>query len=127
MARALLKRLGMKVMIAEDSDSVRFALRMALEFLGHEVVGLAADGVEALQAFSRTHPQVVLMDVRMPNMDGLTCTARLHDIDPAAKVVVVTAGRTTETQARAAGADGFMEKPFDVSELRRVIERLVPA
>jgi len=62
--------------------------------------------------------------VRMPGMDGLACTERLHNLDPRAKVVVVTAGRTTESQARAAGATGFMEKPFDVSKLGRVIQQL---
>jgi CheY-like chemotaxis protein len=123
----VLKRFPMKVMIAEDSDSVRFALRMALEYLGHEVVGVAGDGEQALQTFTQAHPDVVLMDVRMPVMDGLTCTERLHDLDPRAKVVVVTAGRTTESQARAAGAAGFMEKPFDVSALGRVIEQLAAA
>jgi len=120
----VLKSFPMKVMIAEDSDSVRFALRMALEYLGHEVVGVARDGEQALQTFAQAHPDVVLMDVRMPGMDGLACTERLHNLDPRAKVVVVTAGRTTESQARAAGATGFMEKPFDVSKLGRVIQQL---
>lgn len=114
----------MKVMIAEDSDSVRFALRMAVEYLGHEVVSVAADGEQAVRAFTESHPEIVLMDVRMPVMDGLTCTARLHSLDPRAMIVVVTAGRTTASQARAAGAAGFVEKPFDLSALGRVIANL---
>jgi CheY-like chemotaxis protein len=114
-------------MIAEDSDSVRYALRLALEYLGHEVVGQAADGEEAVTIFLQQHPQLVVMDVRMPVMDGLTSTTLLRQFDPQTRVVIVTAGRTTESQARAAGADAFVEKPFDISSLGRVIDHLATA
>jgi CheY-like chemotaxis protein len=114
----------MKILVADDTDSVRYALRMALEYLGHEVVGLAADGQETLQKYETTQPELVVVDVRMPIMDGLTCTSLLAK-NHQAKVVVVTAGRTTETQARAAGACGFIEKPFDVFDLDRAIHGAV--
>jgi DNA-binding NarL/FixJ family response regulator len=117
----------MKVLIAEDTDSVRFALRIAMEYLGHEVVGTATDGHEVLEKYQRMHPEVVLMDVRMPRMDGLTCTSLLSKQDPNAKIVIVTAGRTTATEARNAGASGFMEKPFEITELKRLISALAPA
>jgi DNA-binding NarL/FixJ family response regulator len=111
----------MKVMIADDTDSVRFALRLALEYLGHEVVGFAADGHEAIEKYGSMHPDLIVMDVRMPRMDGLTCTALLSKTDPSARVVVVTGSRTTESEAREAGARGFLEKPFDVTDLDRAI------
>lgn len=114
----------MKVLIAEDTESVRFALRMAVEYLGHEVVATASDGEEALQQYDRLHPEVVLMDVRMPRMDGLTCTSRLARQDPRAKVVIITGGRTTEQDAVGAGARGFVEKPFGIDELGRLIRSL---
>jgi len=120
MAWALLKRRPMKVLVADDTDSVRFALRMALEYLGHEVVGFATNGEETIKKFETTQPELVVMDVRMPVMDGLTCTSLLAK-NHQAKVVVVTGGRTTESQAREAGACGFIEKPFDVFELNRAI------
>jgi DNA-binding NarL/FixJ family response regulator len=85
----------MKILIADDTDSVRFALRLALEYLGHEVVGFACDGHEAIEKYSKS--------------------------DPSARVVVVTGSRTTESEAREAGARGFLEKPFDVSDLDRAI------
>jgi len=110
----------MKILVADDTDSVRFALRMALEYLGHEVVGFAANGEETIEKFETTQPELVVMDVRMPVMDGLTCTTLLAKTHHA-KVVVVTGGRTTESQARAAGACGFIEKPFDVFDLDRAI------
>lgn len=114
----------MKVLIAEDTESVRCALRLALEFLGHQVVGQATDGVEALKQCEQAKPEIVLMDVRMPRMDGLTCTTLLSQLIPRARVIIVTGGRTTEQQARAAGALGFVEKPFDLGHLNRTIQSL---
>ena len=114
----------MKVLIAEDTDSVQFALRMLVEHLGHEVVACANDGKEALVKYGQTHPELVLMDVRMPEMDGLTCTAQLAAQDPHAKVVIVTGGRTTEREARQAGARGFVEKPFEMAQLDQLLYAL---
>jgi two-component system chemotaxis response regulator CheY len=114
----------MKVLIAEDTESVRFALRMAVEYLGHEVVATASDGEEALQQYDRLRPEVVLMDVRMPRMDGLTCASRLARHDPPAKVVIITGGRTTAQEAAGAGARAFVEKPFGLEELGRAIRSL---
>jgi len=117
----------MKVLIAEDAESVRFALRMAVQYLGHEVVGLAADGQDALDQFEQAHPDLVLMDVRMPGMDGLTCTALLTQRDPRPKIIIVTGGRTTEEQARKAGALAFVEKPFEIGQLRRLFLEMAEA
>jgi DNA-binding NarL/FixJ family response regulator len=114
----------MKVLIAEDTDSVCFALRLAMEHLGHEVVATATDGEEALREYERVHPELVLMDVRMPLMDGLTCTAKLFEQDPTAKVVIITGGRTTEKDAVGAGARALVEKPFGIDELGRLIHSL---
>ncbi|HUK82316.1 MAG TPA: response regulator [Verrucomicrobiae bacterium] len=114
----------MKVLIVEDTESVRFALRLALEYLGHEVVGTAIDGEEALEKYQRMNPELVFMDVRMPRMDGLTCTELLAKQDPKAKVVVITGGRATEKEARKAGARGFVEKPFEIADLNQLIASL---
>ena len=112
----------MKILIVEDTDSVQYALRLALEFLGHEVVAVAGDGAEALRVYPTAHPDVVMMDVRMPVMDGLTATAKLlAECDPNAKVVIVTGGRSTEKDATTAGACGFVEKPFELDHLDQVI------
>ena len=114
----------MKVLIAEDTDSVCFALRLAVEHLGHEVVATATNGEKALQQYERVHPEVVLMDVRMPRMDGLTCTTRLAQQDPNAKVIIITGGRTTEADAVGAGAQALVEKPFGIEELGQIIHGL---
>ena len=111
----------MKILIADDTDSVRFALRLVLEHLGHEVIGFATDGQETIDKCASMHPELVMMDVRMPLIDGLTCTSMLSKSNPEQKVVIVTGSRTTEAEAREAGARGFVEKPFDVCELDRAI------
>ena len=100
---------------------------MAMEYLGHEVVATVTDGEEALQKYNQLHPEVVLMDVRMPLMDGLTCTAKLFEKDPNAKVVIITGGRTTEKDAVSAGARALVEKPFGIDQLGEVIHSLEKA
>jgi two-component system chemotaxis response regulator CheY len=124
---ATAKTIAMKVLIADDTDSVRYALRLVLEYLGHEVVGFATDGEEAIEKYRTMQPELVLMDVRMPLMDGLTCTSLLAKNNPNAKVVIVTGSRTTENEAREAGASGFVEKPFGVSELNNAINLAMAA
>lgn len=118
----------MKVLIVEDTDSVRFAMRLAMEHLGHEVVGSATDGLDALQKYDALRPDIVVMDVRMPRMDGLTCTQTLiKQHDPAAKIVIVTAGRTVQQEAFVAGARAFVEKPFALADLDQAIHKLQAA
>jgi len=102
-------------------------LRLAMEYLGHEVVGLACDGEEALAEYERTNPEVVLMDVRMPLIDGLKCTAMLSHLHPNARVVIVTGGRTTNSMAREVGARAVVEKPFEIDQLDAVIHEAAAA
>jgi len=113
----------MKVLIAEDIESVRMALRLAVEHLGHEVVGCVTNGREALEQYDSKRPEMVLMDVRMPQMDGLTATSELAKRDPGAKVVIVTATRTTKAEAHEVGARGYVEKPFAMADLADEMHR----
>ena len=117
----------MKVLIADDTDSVRYALRLVLEHLGHEVIGYATNGQDAIDKCASMHPELIVMDVRMPLIDGLTCTTMLSKSNPSSRVVIVTGSRTTEAEAREAGARGFVEKPFDVCELDRAINSALVA
>lgn len=124
----MLKRFGMRVLIVDDSESVRFALRLALEHLGHTVVGMAADGLDALQKYQALRPDAVVMDVRMPRMDGLTATqALLQQYDPHARICIVTAGRTGAHEAFDAGARAFVEKPFALADLDHAFHQLAAA
>ncbi|HEY8581945.1 MAG TPA: response regulator transcription factor, partial [Capillimicrobium sp.] len=102
-----------KVVVADDQALLRGGLRAMLEAAGDiTVVGEAADGAEAVEVVLATHPDVVLMDVRMPRLDGIEATRRLVSAGSRAKVLVVTTFDLDEyvLQALRAGAAGFLLK-----------------
>jgi DNA-binding NarL/FixJ family response regulator len=98
------------VLIADDQALVRGGFRLILELAGLEVVGEAADGAEALELARRLTPDVVLMDVRMPNMDGIEATRRIGLAGLPTKVLVLTTFDLGEHvyEALRAGASGFL-------------------
>jgi DNA-binding NarL/FixJ family response regulator len=101
------------VLLADDQELVRAGFRMILETQGDlEVVGEAGDGVEAVTAARRLRPEVVLMDIRMPNLDGLQATKRIVAAGSGSRVLILTIFDLDEYvyQAPAAGASGFMLK-----------------
>jgi DNA-binding NarL/FixJ family response regulator/class 3 adenylate cyclase len=110
-----------RVLIADDQALVRAGFRMILEAEDDvEVVGEAADGGEALDEVRRLHPDVVLMDVRMPELDGIEATRQLMaDPEPAAKVVMLTTFDMDEYvyEALRAGASGFLLKDTPPEQL----------
>ena len=114
-----------RVVVADDQDLVRAGLRTILETSGIDVVGEAADGAEAIAAAARLRPDVVLMDVRMPVLDGIAATRRIRDSgDGAPRVLVVTTFDLDEYvfEALRAGASGFLLKDATRAELVRGIE-----
>jgi DNA-binding NarL/FixJ family response regulator len=102
-----------RVLLADDQELVRAGFRMILETQADiEVVGDAGDGVEAVAATRRLQPDVVLMDIRMPNLDGLQATKRLMAAGSGSRVVILTTFDLDEYvyQALTAGASGFLLK-----------------
>jgi DNA-binding NarL/FixJ family response regulator len=101
-----------RVVIADDQDLVRSGLQLVLEARGCEVVGLAGDGREAIDVVGRTMPDVVLMDVRMPVMDGIAATRELTAAGLPSKVLILTTYDLDRYvyDALAAGAAGFLLK-----------------
>lgn len=102
-----------RVVLAEDQDLVRAGLVMIVESQDDfEVVGEAADGAQAFDVVARTRPDVVLMDVRMPVMDGIAATAQIVERTPSSRVIVLTTFDRDEHAFAAlrAGASGFLLK-----------------
>ncbi|MGY1603321.1 response regulator [Geodermatophilus sp. SYSU D00815] len=113
-----------KVMVVEDNDLVRDAL---VDLLGTTpevtVVAACADGSEVLDSARRTQPDVVLMDIVMPKMDGLEAARLLLTEEPSSRVVVLTGSLTLEHVRRAhdLGAVGFLLKDGDPGEVSRAV------
>ncbi len=116
-----------RVLLVDDDALVRAGLRMVLSSAADiEVVGEAADGVRALAAVREHRPDVVLMDIRMPEMDGITATAALRRLGAPPEVIVLTTYQADEQVLGAlrAGAAGFLVKhtpPADIVDAVRVV------
>jgi YesN/AraC family two-component response regulator len=107
-----------KVLIADDNDRARNGLRALLAIRQEiDIVGEAADGRQAVQMVREYQPDVVLMDVRMPQMDGLEATRQIKARWPGVRVVVVSMYATHRTEALDAGADRFLSKGCPLQEL----------
>lgn len=117
----------MKVLIVDDSFIIRRAIEGYLKDFEIDVVGSAGDGRTAVEMFKTTSPDVVTMDITMPEMDGLTCISEMLKINSDAKILVVTAlsDEGTALEALKRGARGFLAKPFTGDTFREKFSKLI--
>jgi len=121
-----------RVLVVDDDKAVRESLRRSLEFNGYDVV-LAADGAEALAGISAAAPDIVVMDVMMPRLDGIETTKALRQAGNELPILVLTARDAVGDRVDGldAGADDYLAKPFALQELlarmRALLRRAVPA
>lgn len=106
----------MRVLIADDQKGVGVTLAALVESCGHEVVEVVGSGLEAIQAYSRLKPDVVLMDFSMPRLNGATASRMILAKDPDAKIVIVSAAAPFAEQANI-GAVAILSKPVDLDKL----------
>ena len=105
-------RSSARILIAEDNEAMRRTLCDLLEDEGLEVIGEAVDGVDAVAQAQALQPDVVLMDMRMPRLNGLAATQALKQVAPEVRILILSAYADTglAEEARSAGADGYVVK-----------------
>jgi DNA-binding NarL/FixJ family response regulator len=116
-----------RLLLVDDQRLMRDGLRILLELESDfEVVGEAEDGVQALESYQQFFPDVVLMDIRMPVMDGVEATRRLKDTDPNSKVIILTTFDDNEYvfEGLRAGALGYLLKDVSGDELADAIRKV---
>lgn len=115
-----------KILIVDDAEFLRVRLNKILDTEGYEVFQ-AENGVKAVSAYKEKHPDVVLMDVTMPEMDGLAALKEIVSFDPQAKVVMLTAlgQESVVLDAVKSGARDFIVKPFEHDRVMKAISKLL--
>jgi len=115
-----------RVMIVEDAEFMRMIIKDILLIHGHEVVAEVVDGEEAIQTYLEVKPDLVLMDIIMPDMDGRETLKKILVMDPAAKVVMCSSlgQQAVITESMKIGAMGFIVKPFEPDGMLDVIKKI---
>jgi two-component system chemotaxis response regulator CheY len=120
--------MAVNVLIVDDLAFIKMVLRDILEKSGFHVVGEASNGEQAIAMYQERRPDVVLMDITMPDMDGLTALKRIKEIDPEARVIICSAlgQQRLIVQAIQLGARDFIVKPFQpprvVAALKKALD-----
>ncbi len=118
---------SLKLLIVDDSNIMRRRIERSQQFEDLQVVGTAANGLEALDMFRKTDPDMVTMDLTMPQMDGIECISKLVQLKPAVRILVISAlaDKATAVEAMERGANGFLNKPFTDRQLNEAIAELM--
>ncbi len=115
-----------RILVVDDSPAVIKRLTMIIESLGHEVVGSAVNGLEAIAKSRELHPDAITMDIQMPEMDGLEATTRILQDNPEKPIVIITAHGQEKTVLKAIsiGAKHFICKPIDKDKVAEVLDKV---
>ncbi len=116
-----------RILLVDDSPIIHRLLRRTLEKHGYEVCGDAKDGREGVQMYQSLRPDLVFMDITMPIMDGLEAAKKIKEIDPEARIIMLSAMGDEDImgQAQELGIDIFLKKPFDDYKIISAISRVV--
>lgn len=116
-----------KLMIVDDSSIIRKLIQNYLNEYQIEIVGEAGDGKSAVELFRELRPEIVTMDIVMPEMDGLSVIDEIRKIDPTVKIMVVTAlsDKSTGIEAMKRGAKSYVVKPFTPDKLKNAFAKLI--
>ena len=114
----------LRIMVVDDSGLTVKKMAKMLEGLGHEVAAVAATGQEAVDAYAAVSPDIVAMDITMPDLDGIEATRRIMAVSPDARIVIVTSHGQEQMvmDAIEAGAKGYILKPVKPEKLKETLE-----
>jgi len=120
--------MAIKVLITDDSTFVRMLLRRILISNGYEVVGEADNGLDAINLYKELSPDIMTLDITMPNMDGISVLKEIMEIDPAAIIIMCSAdsNQAQIMNAMKAGAKEFIAKPFEAKEVIDILHKVMP-
>ena len=119
--------MGMNILIVDDLAFMRMVLKDIVEKAGFRVVGMATNGEEAIEMYEEKRPDIVILDITMPKMDGITALKRILKIDPDAKVIMCSAlgQQRLIVQAIQIGAKDFIVKPFQPQRIINAIKKVL--
>jgi two-component system chemotaxis response regulator CheY len=125
--QTVLNRSTLTCLIVDDSAFARFHLRRLMDSFDNVIASEAANGNEAISEYTRLKPDIVLMDIVMPGLEGVETVRRICEADPNARVIMISSVsyRDKVEEALAAGAMHFIPKPVTTEELRKGIERVL--
>jgi len=119
---------NLTVLIVEDLEDARYFMRLELEQLGYLVIE-AEDGAKAVDIALREHPDIILMDLTLPVMDGLAATAMIRSHEEMSEVTIIAVSGHQEAdvraEAKASGFDAYVTKPIDIPWLNELIKGLL--
>ncbi|MCJ7839650.1 response regulator [Lederbergia sp. NSJ-179] len=117
--------MGKRILIVDDAAFMRMMIKDILVKNGFEVVGEAADGQQAVEKYNELKPDLVTMDITMPEMDGVTALKQIKAVDPSAKIIMCSAmgQQAMVIDAIQAGAKDFIVKPFQADRVIEAIQK----
>ena len=117
--------MGVRILLADDLSFMRMIQKETLEDNGYVVVGEASDGIEAIEKFKSLRPEIVILDITMPNMNGLDAMHKIFEIDRQAKIIMCSALGQQQliVEAIKSGVKDFIVKPFKPERMISAIEK----
>lgn len=116
-----------KILITDDAMFMRMQLKSILTGLGHEVIGEAKDGYEAIEKNKELEPDIITMDITMPNLNGTEAVKEIRKKDPNVKIIMCSAmgQQRMVVEAIEAGAQDFIVKPFTPERIKEAVDNVL--
>ena len=119
--------MGNRVLVVDDAAFMRMMIKDILRKGGYEVIGEAEDGMKAVDRYKELHPDLVTMDITMPDMDGITAVKEIRKVDPNAMIIMCSAmgQQAMVIDAIQAGAKDFVVKPFQPERVLEAVRKVL--